>query len=1002
MNKRLLALISLVVAVGAIAWMAIMYYVQRPDGAPALTDQERGLPAEEQPVPAPIGPTNIVRVAVGGLGLPDDRSENVQDLITAQLSGAKGIELVDRKNLNQILREQALSLSGVVRSKDAVRVGNLLHADWFMVGSAHQLNGTNFLVARIVDVGTGVMRDIDVFPLERDPLRMSGHLSQFVRRARETASGLKPHPFLAFGAFADVGVNSRQQEFPGQLRAYLTGAYRNENVTLLERESVSALLEEMRLDQAGMTETTTKNAPLPLAAAVWLVNGYFQSFETTNFQVEVMIQAGRVFGDMKTATLRGRPEDIPPQAKKFIDGLMASPEGTKLGGTRRMEIARQLDMGKALLTRAWGHAEGISQVFPGPSDPRRTFNVEEARRTYETVLALDPSNREARFFLAECLSDWTVGRCAEAGAFFQELTNVAKADEWSKRARFVASALTGMSGPLHTDEVVPVDEAERQLLDKIRTVGPSTLYEFKNRLGKDASTAGDRLANLWPKLKGEFPDRAPYLLAIIVILQGQTNSPLVAEFRQLIASAQEYKGPAPEHHGYYLHFQNVYQWAWKSELYQLALEVMESKRRISAKTNECPFEREDSVRVGYAYAQLGRWHEALDTFVALGDEPVGMRLTGPWGSSLTFLPGDATAACRKKLGLSPLERSNQFTFGSSLGSLPARGCFAVADNSLWICIDGKLRRRDLDLHTNLEVNLPVPAFVPIRILYPVADRIWIGTESGLVQYDKGSGKCRLLTQKDGLLRDDISSLLQQDQTLWIGYGSGGPGGFGKLDLLTGRPATFAQPLPAQALDLAHGISAAPANQPPAHSIAGLTPGPGKELWMLAVNGGIRSYNPISNSWGAPPGAGGLGNPGSAGARNTLACLSSDDERAVVGVLIQLDEVVSKETSPRHWVSTVKPGPENGGLAIYDFQSRRWRELLPKGDLLHPPTLIQLDGRDIWAAGPGYVAVVDSAVGVVRKLCYIRAGSVDRIQVASGYLWAQFDDRLYRVPLSQTR
>jgi hypothetical protein len=140
--------------------------------------------------------------------------------------------------------------------------------------------------------------------------------------------------------------------------------------------------------------------------------------------------------------------------------------------------------------------------------------------------------------------------------------------------------------------------------------------------------------------------------------------------------------------------------------------------------------------------------------------------------------------------------------------------------------------------------------------------------------------------------------------------------------------------------------------------------------MLVANTGIRSYNPASNSWIAPPGATGLGNPGSVGYRNTVTCLSGDDQRVVAGVLVQHDEVVTEETSPKHFLTRVKSTSKGGGLAIYDFQGRRWRDVLPKGDLPSPPAIVRFDGKDIWAAGSGYVAVVDGTAGVVRKLCNI--------------------------------
>src|SRR6266498_5164538 len=64
------------------------------------------------------------RIAIGTFGLsPESRDANLADAIAAQLSTVSGFELVERRDLNAVLKEASLGLSGVVRAKDAVRFG---------------------------------------------------------------------------------------------------------------------------------------------------------------------------------------------------------------------------------------------------------------------------------------------------------------------------------------------------------------------------------------------------------------------------------------------------------------------------------------------------------------------------------------------------------------------------------------------------------------------------------------------------------------------------------------------------------------------------------------------------------------------------------------------------------------------------------------------------------------------------------------------------------------
>ena len=226
----------------------------------------------------PIEMSRPLRLAIGGLGFGnDEKDRSVADLTLANLGGAAGLDLVERQSLDAVLRELNLSASGLVRAKHAVRVGKLVRADWFLLGSSFVLNGTNSIVVRVVDARTGIMVEAGVFSGEQLVSEIAKNLASFVRQCREDAAQAKARVYLAFGTFRDLSVNNRLADFPPQLRAYLTAAYQGNKVTLLEREFVSTLLQEVRLDLAGLTDTAGTNASSPMQSAFWLVDGYYQS-----------------------------------------------------------------------------------------------------------------------------------------------------------------------------------------------------------------------------------------------------------------------------------------------------------------------------------------------------------------------------------------------------------------------------------------------------------------------------------------------------------------------------------------------------------------------------------------------------------------------------------------------------------------------------------------------------------------------------------------------------
>src|SRR5262245_27893177 len=153
-----------------------------------------------QTAPERIEPGRRVRLAIGSVGLPtEQQSQNVSDLLLAQLDDAKGLEIIERQALDKVLGELQLSAAGLVRARDAVRAGQLLRADWFLLGTPAIVNATNVAVVRIVDARTGVMRDATMIPNSTDAQTLAWQLAAFVRQSRQDAANPRPKTYLAIG-----------------------------------------------------------------------------------------------------------------------------------------------------------------------------------------------------------------------------------------------------------------------------------------------------------------------------------------------------------------------------------------------------------------------------------------------------------------------------------------------------------------------------------------------------------------------------------------------------------------------------------------------------------------------------------------------------------------------------------------------------------------------------------------------------------------------------------
>lgn len=78
----------------------------------------------------------------------------VTDLMFANLVVDPRISLVDREDLEKVLKELELNLSGLVKPEEAVRVGQLTGAKLLVTGSVLQVDSSLYVVAKIIGTET--------------------------------------------------------------------------------------------------------------------------------------------------------------------------------------------------------------------------------------------------------------------------------------------------------------------------------------------------------------------------------------------------------------------------------------------------------------------------------------------------------------------------------------------------------------------------------------------------------------------------------------------------------------------------------------------------------------------------------------------------------------------------------------------------------------------------------------------------------------------------------
>ena len=84
----------------------------------------------------------------------DETGKVVSDILFATLATDPSILLVDREDLDKVLEEQGINISGVVDSNSAVKVGHIIGAKIIVTGSVLKAGSTQYLVAKVIGTET--------------------------------------------------------------------------------------------------------------------------------------------------------------------------------------------------------------------------------------------------------------------------------------------------------------------------------------------------------------------------------------------------------------------------------------------------------------------------------------------------------------------------------------------------------------------------------------------------------------------------------------------------------------------------------------------------------------------------------------------------------------------------------------------------------------------------------------------------------------------------------
>jgi tetratricopeptide (TPR) repeat protein len=1029
-RKRLLVLGGFVLVILA-GWLGMEWWLSRPvegDFSAEVARITGDVPEAPVTVARRDGP---VKLAIGPLGLAERGSDGaVADLLVAELSADTGFQLVERRDFARIMQEFELGAAGAIKPADAVKLGRLLGAEWFLLGSAYR-SGTNAsAVVRLVDAGSGIVRDLLVLRGGGSPVDAAGSLAALLRRQRTGAESAGKLPeFVAVGGFEDLSVRPRHAGVEAELRNHLTATLAAGPMIVLERELTRLLLEEIRLQQAGLIEST--NPPPRIQSTFWLVDGFWQSFDSVGDEIDLTLRVSRLGGAVGRKNLRAsRGTALETAVASAMDGLLKQAQlaGVTRPATRKGEIRAQLAKGmeRSGLTDEDLEARRWPIIFPRlrwneseNTTARRRENYLAAMQAFESVLLLDPGHAYGKLYLARCLVDPAVNQPREAQDLYRELLDdrvqsvaesarlslgysyllhgeARRSLEWftglqdkapperkSAYKYHIDWALSGLQEPTPaTDSPFRKAKEERALLG----VGEWRAQALAGKPFDSGMFLGDflrgraegydegrrHLAEFAAKLFEAAPEIRPHLLIRVSELMIVTNNPFLGDLEKVLEEAR--KSPAgvfrPE--VFFRELRECLRWVGEPVLRPFSALVSDVLDAATQAGIKLELDSTHLVRMGYALVEVSRWEDALAKFQQIPEQVVDMDGPGPWGPYPAYVvPANRIRACLRQLG-------RPVPVDPTLIDLPApvvipdrQFVFLPDGDRLWIACCDQLVERPISGGAARTNSLGISSEQGPRVMVQSADTLWIGTAgSGLLEVDKLTKRVRRRTMADGLLFDEVRALHLTAEELWLGYCHERSGGVSRLELRSGRVTTFTGGLPADKADL----SSAEQRLAPRGPVRALVTRGADELWVGVDGVGLKRLYRPEDSWSTPVPRERF---------SEVACLAASADWVVMGEApepVQDDDTHLLTLIRRDSQKLVHIGPAEG---------------LPYAAV----TTVALDGNRLWIGGPSYLAIMDLDSKRVFKRCLMNSTFVSQLAIQGDDVWVRLNRAIYRFPRS---
>lgn len=275
------------------------------------------------------------------------------------------LSVVERRQIDLVLHELALSVDLSKSAEKRLRLGKLVNADLLLTTELlpqDKDSAVQNVLVRIVESLTGAIRGVVVTPVEalsvdESATHIAKYLSAIAARPQHAVVTVAVAPFQCLGRFErlrpmELGVRdmiatrlrrwgdleaaaedtAENDVAPGDAKADTRSAP-GSPFLVLQRSNMQQLLRELDLVQSGLVDTSRMPKSLPTRAAAWLVHGTIDERNQNGFEIIVSAKlvhaaSGETVRDFEFVSI---PKELPQKLAMQVDllaGFLRHPDGS--------------------------------------------------------------------------------------------------------------------------------------------------------------------------------------------------------------------------------------------------------------------------------------------------------------------------------------------------------------------------------------------------------------------------------------------------------------------------------------------------------------------------------------------------------------------------------------------------------------------------------------------------------------------------------------------------